>query len=44
MCSRPWLERNGVAERVTQPVLLGDLYALQAGQAPGTMPPTGFAS
>jgi hypothetical protein len=41
--SNAWLERNGVTERVSQPVLLGDLYALQAGQAPGTMPPTGFA-
>lgn len=39
-----WLERNGSAERVQRPTLLGDLYAMQAGQPPGTLPPTGFAS
>jgi Domain of unknown function (DUF5925) len=41
--SNAWLERSGSAERVDRPTLLGDLYAMQAGQAPGTMPPTGFA-
>jgi hypothetical protein len=42
--SNVWLERNDLTERVERATLLGDLYALQAGQPPGTMPPAGFAS
>jgi hypothetical protein len=42
--SNAWLERHGVDERVARPTLLGDLYALEAGQPPGTMPPAGFAA
>ena len=41
--SNAWLERHGLAEPVERETLLGDLYALEAGQPPGTMPPTGFA-
>jgi hypothetical protein len=41
--SNGWLERHGVTDRVERATLLGDLYALQAGQPPGTMPPAGFA-
>jgi hypothetical protein len=41
--SNAWLERHDVAERVQRSTLLGDLYALEAGQPPGTMPPAGFA-
>jgi hypothetical protein len=41
--SNAWLERHGLTERVERETLLGDLYALEAGQPPGTMPPTGFA-
>jgi hypothetical protein len=40
--SNAWLERHGVTERTERPTLLGDLYALEAGQPPGTMPPAGF--
>jgi hypothetical protein len=42
--SNAWLERHGVEDRVARPTLLGDLYALEAGQPPGTMPPAGFAA
>jgi Domain of unknown function (DUF5925)/ATPase family associated with various cellular activities (AAA) len=38
-----WLERHDVEDRVARPTLLGDLYAIEAGQPPGTMPPAGFA-
>jgi hypothetical protein len=42
--SNAWLGRHGVEDRVARPTLLGDLYALEAGQPPGTMPPAGFAA
>jgi hypothetical protein len=42
--SNAWLERHDVEDRVARPTLLGDLYALEAGQPPGTMPPAGFAA
>jgi Domain of unknown function (DUF5925) len=41
--SNAWLERSGVSETAERPTLLADLYALQAGRPPGSMPPTGFA-
>jgi Domain of unknown function (DUF5925) len=38
-----WLESRGADERVDRATLLGDLYAVEAGREPGSMPPAGFA-
>jgi hypothetical protein len=38
-----WLDAHGVEARVERATLLGDLYALESGRDPGTMPPAGFA-
>jgi hypothetical protein len=42
--SNGWLERKGLRERVERSMLLADLYAMQAGRPPGSMPPAGFGA
>jgi hypothetical protein len=39
-----WLDAHGSDERVDRATLLADLYAVETGQQPGTMPPAGFAA
>ena len=38
-----WLDAHGVEARVERATMLADLYALESGRDPGTMPPAGFA-
>src|SRR5919109_2710313 len=39
-----WLDAHAVEARVERATMLADLYALESGRDPGTMPPAGFAS
>jgi len=39
-----WLEAHGSERRVDRTTLLADLYALEAGLAPGSIPPAGFGT